>query len=341
MKKILLSLMVLLSTGSFIIAQNDDAAREKALKEKMKMEAKEGWQNIGALGFDLGQLMIINPYVGQGQDRLGIGGAIGYSANYKKGLMSWNNQFNVNLSVQRFGSGVISPGSTEKQPFEKSIDILSFTSNVGYKVNETSKWAYSADLSFLSQLTSSYQGNNGKYYMTNVPAFNTLLKSKFLSPAEITAGLGMNYDYSDALKFYLSPLTAKIFYVADDNIAKQTTDDGANIWGFANGKNVRFDLGANLKAMYTTKIMDRIAWTSGLSLFSNYLKDPQRIDVIWLNTLGLEIIKNLNLQVKGDLYYDYDKINQLSDKTAVGGVKGFGRTFNFIEQVLLTYSLTF
>ena len=87
--------------------------------------------------------------------------------------------------------------------------------------------------------------------------------------------------------------------------------------------------------------MDRIAWTSGLSLFSNYLKDPQRVDVIWLNTLGLEIIKNLNLQVKGDLYYDYDKINQLTDNTAVGGVSGFGRTVNFIEQVLLTYSLTF
>ncbi len=341
MKKIVLLLFALLSTGTWINAQNDDAARAKALQEKMKMEAKEGWQQLGALGFDLGQLMIINPYVGQGQDRLGVGGAIGYVANYKKGLMTWANQFNINLAVQRFGSGVISAGSTQKQPFEKSIDILSFTSNLGYKVNETSKWAYSADMTFLSQLTSSYQGSNGKYYLSDIPAFSTLLKSKFLSPAEITGGVGMNYDYSDALKIYLSPLTAKIFYVADDNIAKLTTTDGANIWGFTDGKNTRFDLGANLKATYTTKLMDRIAWTSGLSLFSNYLKDPQRVDVIWLNTLGLEIIKNLNLQVKGDLYYDYDKINQLTDNTAVGGVSGFGRTVNFIEQVLLTYSLTF
>ncbi len=341
MKRILLLLTVILCAGMSLQAQNDDAAREKALKEKMKMEAKEGWQSIGALGFDLGQLMIINPYVGQGQDRLGIGGAIGYTANYKQGLMSWKNQFNVNLGVQRFGSGIIGAGSTQKQPFEKSIDILYFTSNMGYKVNETSKWAYSADLTFLSQLLSAYQGTNGKYYATNIPAFSTILKSKFLSPAEITAGIGMNYDYSDALKIYLSPLTAKIFYVGDNSIAKLTTTDGDNIWGLESGKNLRYDLGANLKATYTTKILDRVAWTSGLSLFSNYLRDPQRVDVIWLNTLGLEIIKNLNLQVKGDLYYDYDKINQLSNKDAVGGVEGFGRTVNVIEQILLTYSLTF
>jgi len=92
---------------------------------------------------------------------------------------------------------------------------------------------------------------------------------------------------------------------------------------------------------YVTKLMERIGYTTSLSLFSNYLRNPERVDVIWLNTFGVELVKNLSLQLKVDLFYDYDKINQLTDANAVGGVSGYGRTVNVIQQFLLTYHLTF
>ncbi len=341
MKKCMLLLLASVYAIAYTNAQNDDAARQKAVKDMMKVEEAEGWTSAGAFGFDLGQMMILNPYVGQGQDRLGVGGAMGYILKYKKGLLSWTNDFNVNLSVQRFGSGVVAVGSDQRQPFEKSIDLLTLGSNLAYKMSETSPWSYSTDLMVLTQLLSSYQGNNGKYYITPVSAFQTQLRSKFLSPGEFIFGVGMKYEKSSNFQIYLSPVTGKFFYVADREIAALKTDDGQNVWGFEDGQQSRFDLGTNVKVNYVTKLMDRVGYTTSLSLFSNYLRNPERVDVIWLNTFGVEVVKNLSLQLKVDLFYDYDKINQLTDANAVGGVSGYGRTVNVIQQFLLTYHLTF
>ena len=82
----------------FINAQTDNAASQEAERKKlmdasMKTEDKTGWFSKGGLGLDLGQLMNINPYLGAGSNRIGFGGAIAYKAIFKKGSLSWNNNF--------------------------------------------------------------------------------------------------------------------------------------------------------------------------------------------------------------------------------------------------------
>lgn len=50
----------------------------------MKATSSKSWTCNAGIGLDLGQLLNINPYVGSGSNRLGIGGALNYKANYKK-----------------------------------------------------------------------------------------------------------------------------------------------------------------------------------------------------------------------------------------------------------------
>lgn len=66
----------------------------------------------------------------------------------------------------------------------------------------------------------------------------------------------------------------------------------------------------------------------------------KNIDVQWLNSLGVEIFKGFNLLVRGDVYYDDNKTNSISDRP-VGGVSGVGKRPNIIEQILLTYNKNF
>ncbi|HEX5625311.1 MAG TPA: hypothetical protein VFX48_04780, partial [Saprospiraceae bacterium] len=81
-------LLTLFLTTAFSQVDEQKAAQEKARMEKlnaaMKVEDEMGWNRKAGIGLDLGQLLNINPYVGSGSNRLGIGGAVNYKANYKK-----------------------------------------------------------------------------------------------------------------------------------------------------------------------------------------------------------------------------------------------------------------
>ena len=65
MKKHLLTLVAIIMASSFAFAQ------EAAIVE----EKKEGWFRAAGIGLDAGQLSVINPRVGAGENRINLGGA--------------------------------------------------------------------------------------------------------------------------------------------------------------------------------------------------------------------------------------------------------------------------
>ena len=344
MKKVFLQILFLSITLS-VFGQNDDKAREAKLKETMAMEDKDGWVRKGGLGLDLGQLLNINPYAGGGSNRLGIGGAIGYNANLKKGLLSWKNTLLTNVATQRIGAGTVVPNSDTKFPFEKALDILNFNSNVSYQTKTGSKWAYSADLGLLSQLLPSHlDATNKKVYLKkiNEGGFNTTLVSKLFSPALITFAPGMKYTPNSHWSVFYSPIGAQITYIGDKNIANlglhgTKLKDGST----TEYNQTKFGLGSIAKIGYTNTFFKKLSFTSNLALLNDYLDKPQNIDIVWLNQIGVEIFKGFNLLMRDDAYYDDNKTNSISDKNAVGGVSGVGKRPNIIEQILLTYNRNF
>lgn len=327
MKKIfytLLLLFTLVGTSNVAFAQDEE-------------KVEDGWKKGAGIGLDLSQLVQINPKQGAGQNSLGLGGAINFFANLKDGRLAWDNLGLFQFGIQRLGSGLIAQGAgNAKIPFQKAIDELRFNSKIGYQTSEESKLFYAADFSFMSQLTSTYVGD-GDFpgnYLTELD--HTSLKSKLFSPATITLSLGLDYKFSDNLSIFFSPLGSKFIIVADDNIA------ALDIHGNPHGENVFKALGALARINYVNKFAkDKVGYTTSMSLFSNYLKEPQNIDVDWVNEFSFQIFKGLAAAVTLNVFYDHDVKVQITDFNKIGGVDGLGRRVSLTEQFLLKYTKEF
>lgn len=349
MKKTLFSLLLLaLSNLGFTQISEQSAAQEaernKKMEATMAMETSEGWQKKGGVGFDIGQLINLNPYIGAGSNRIGLGGAIAITANYTKSRLNWKNSLAINLSTQRIGSGTVDVGSNDKLPFEKALDIFSIGSNVAYQIKEGSAWAYSLDLGLVTQLLGSHVDSaSNKIYLKEVKGgtYNTSLKSAFMSPGLLSLAPGIKYTASKHFNVFVSPCGGKMVIIGNQKIADlgiHGTEKNDNVIGY---KRIKFELGALAKLGYAQTIYKKVQLTSELSLFSNYLNEPQNIDVNWLNSLSVELFKGLNIGVQGNVYYDHDRINNITDSAAVGGFSGQGKRVNFIEQLLITYNRSF
>lgn len=339
----------LILVQSFAQTGEQNAAQEKnrmeKMQESMKIETSNGWNQKAGIGLDLGQLLNINPYVGSGSNRLGLGGAVNYKLEYKKSKFSWINDVLFSLSTQRIGSGTIAAGSNDKLPFEKALDLLTLNSNLAYQIRDASPWAFSFDLGLRTQLLSSHQDSaSSKIYLKelHVNPYNTNLVSKLFSPALITLAPGIKYSYGKKYYAFLSPVAGQILTISNQAIANlgfhgTKLKDGST----TEYKRSKFALGALAKAGYNNSYFKKLNYNTELSLFSDYLDNPQNIDVVWTNSFGIELFKGLNLSIRGDLYYDDDKRNSISDSNAIGGFKGVGKRVNFIEQLLIAYTRNF
>ena len=85
-----------------------------------------------------------------------------------------------------------------------------------------------------------------------------------------------------------------------------------------------------------------------MGMYSNYLNNPQNIDIDWVNELAFNIYKGLQLSVLVNVFYDDDVSVQISDSDAVGGIKRdadgnpvTGKRVSITEQMLLKYIYVF
>lgn len=306
----------------------------------------QGWQTGAGVGFDFTQLFQLNPRQGAGQNRLGFGGATNAFAKYRKERLAWDNLANWQFGLQRLGSGIIAQGTLEKIPFQKAIDEFRLNSKIGYKATDTSKFFYTTDFSLFSQIVPTYTDASLPGNFPEALSDTSTLLSRFFSPATITLSAGMDYKPSSKVSFYYSPIGAKFIIVADDVIAATgvhgnpvTKDADGDIIDF---KNVDAQLGSLMRINYSSSYFDkRLTITSGLLLFSNYLQNPQNIDIDWTNEAALKVIKNLQLSLLVNLFYDDDILVQITDYDAPNGVRGLGKRVSLTQQLLLKYSVVF
>lgn len=283
------------------------------------------WTITGGVGLDLSGLTIINPRVGGGTGRFGIGGLGTLSANHKGGESFWNNQLTIQLAAQRQGRTSLS----QPEGFQKNLDVLRLASTYGHKISGD-KWYVSADLLAQSQMLKTYKSN----YLKPVTLDNKpdIVVSKFLSPAMVQLSPGITYKPDAHLTFQYSPVALRLIYVADDSLALLDIH-GNDVTRDANGvitdyKNTFLGLGSELVSRYENKYFnDHLAVTSSLRLFSNYLKNPSSIDVLFTNNFSIQIFKGLSLDLLGELFYDQDvKMNLDSNDNGIYGDTGDKQT---------------
>lgn len=322
-------------------------AQDDAPKEKRP----DGWESGAGLGADLGQLLQFNPRIGAGENRIGVGGNFTAFARLKRGRLNWDNNLSLNLAVQKLGQGVLPPGlgrsADEKVPYQKSIDELRIASQFGYSFSAESPWGYGAEATFITQFLPTYQDEAGRNLLKSIDGANGGTPiARALSPATFTLSPGITYRPSDHFDVLISPASYKTVFVADDDIRALPLYDFLD----DDGDRVLHQVGASIRANYANTYLadDRLIFKSTIGLFSNYLNNPQNIDVDWRNEIGFEIVRGLTATLNTTLLYDDDLRVQISDYDAVGGFRrtadgdiALGKRTTFIQQLLVKYAVVF
>ena len=252
-------------------------------------EQPEGWSHKGNVGLNFGQSSYTNWSAG-GINSLNGQGIFNYEIRYLKGKFKWDNTLNAALGYSIY--------DFKKKPV-KTDDKIEFTSLAGIKATEHLN--YSAELAFRSQFAKGYKYDEDSTHYT----------SKFLAPAYVTLGVGMEWVPNPHFSIYFSPVTGRITIVNDDYLAEQgafgVNDlDKYDTIVHTNFAKVRYEFGARAVAKFQYPIFKNVDFSSKLELFSNYLNHPERIDVDWQNMLVLKVNDWLNANLATHLIYDYD-----------------------------------
>jgi hypothetical protein len=116
----------------------------------------------------------------------------------------------------------------------------------------------------------------------------------------------------------MSPLSGKFTFVADDDLS------AIGAFGVDPGKKSRAELGGTLKSELKFQVVKNVDAVTNLTLFSNYLKNPQNIDVNWDFRLNMKINEYLSANLITNMIYD-DDIQVPIDSNDDGIIDGKGR----------------
>ena len=242
------------------------------------VDADTLWKFSGITSLNLSQLSLINWAAG-GDNSLSGNLLINLSAIYATEKTDWENKLTL-------GFGLIKQGD---DPTRKSDDQLDFASKLGLKASE--KWFYTALLGFKTQFAQGYD---------NPGEADRLKISNFMSPGYLNFSLGMDYKPSDVFSLFLSPLSTKFTFVVDEDLS------AAGSFGLDPGQTVRCELGVYIKMAFKKEILKNVTLDTKIDLFSNYLNNPQYIDVNWDMLLTFKVNKYLSASLLTQLIYDYD-----------------------------------
>lgn len=277
-------------------------------------DTTQGWNKSGVFSLNMSQASFTNWAAG-GQNSVALNGLLNLTANYKMGKSAWDNALTIGYGK------MIQKGND--LGWVKTDDRIDFQSKYGHKA--TDKWFYSGLMSFRTQMDNGY----------NYPDTENRI-SALLAPAYLLFSLGMDYKPNPQFSMFLSPLTSKNTIVMDDELSAM----GA--FGVDPGKKFRPELGAYANIAYKKdEIVKNVNFLTKLDLFTNYLKNPQNIDVSWEALLVLKVNQFLSATVNTQLLYDDDvliKVDEGSEGEPVMGkraqfkeVIGVGFTYKFIK----------
>jgi Protein of unknown function (DUF3078) len=302
MKKILLLLMLFFGI-TLLNAQNTEKElaqnTEKAVK-KLNDTIPDGWRKKGTVTFLFNQSSFKNWAAG-GEDNLSGNLGVNYDFNYKKGDLTWDNKILASYGLVQ----------TKNSNFEKKTDDrLEFNSILGKKA--FGEWYYSFFVNFRTQFTKGFlyeTDSNGAEIRTE--------NTNFLSPGYLTFGPGLFWKKSDNLKVNLAPLTSKITLVDKDYTSVLGYVDGT-YFGVDANKSLRYELGFYASGYYKFNIMENISAENTLNLYSNYLEDPQNVDVDYTLAIVMKINKYFSTNFAFQAVYDDNAFRGLQTRQIFG-----------------------
>ncbi len=216
-----------------------------------------------------------------------------YTLKYEKRKFTFNH--NGNLAYGLVGY--------KDRRIEKTDDKINLLVAFSHKLNK--KWDYTGLITFKTQFDEGYA----------YPDDSTLI-STFMAPAYLTVSLGMNYKPIKDFQLFLSPISGKMTFVLNDELAnkgafgvrKAELDSLGNV--IVPGKKLFSQLGLNLLTSYKAKLMKNIDVKTALNLYNNYLDTDHanrwNIDLDWDTRVVFTINKIFSTILYFHMKYDHN-----------------------------------
>lgn len=291
---------------AFAQQKNITGAAQKTLGEP-KLDTVKRWDVGGPLSVSFTQTGFSNWAAG-GQNSIGLTSLVSFHANYSTPSFNWLNEILLGYGFTQL----------QDQPVQKTTDQIDVTTSAGVCAFDHAFVSFLAN--FQTQFAPGY---------TN--AADTVLLSRFMSPGYLVLSLGLNYKPNKDLMVFLSPASARLVFVGDQNLANAgdfgvtPAVRGSNGEIITKGKNELTEFGAYFKASYKHSYNDHFTLATTLELFSNYLKDPQNIVVNWSALLQFKVSKYLAVTFNAQTIYDnsvnipiYKTVNGVNKETSNG-----------------------
>src|SRR5690554_2841759 len=313
-KEIILLVLLSVFTIPNIIAQ-DDSELPPTIKEP------SNWKLESKFSLNVTQSTFTN-WASGGRNNVSGLGFINASADYKKDRVRWATSLTAGIGgIQYFDEDI-----------EKTDDVLDVQSTLSYGLKDP--WFLSLLGGFRTQFLDGYS-NPG----------DSIRSSTFMAPGYVNVSLGIEYIPNDNLKVLLSPLSGKFTFVQNQALA----DSGAfgvapaefNSMGdlVKSGETFRAELGAYLRIMYKKELMENIGLRSRVEFFSNYMENPENIDVNGELILDFKVNKWFSANLQLNVVYDddikiEDRDGNIGPRTQFKQVIGLGiayRLANFEE----------
>lgn len=276
---------------------------QETTDETAAIASDSAWTTKGNASFLFNQ-STFNNWLAGGENNISGTIGINYDVNYKREDWTWDNKF-----IGSYGLVKTRTSSFAK----KTDDRLEINSILGKKA--IGEWSYSAFLNFKTQFTKGYEYDKDDFGREIRTEY-----TNFFSPAYLLVGPGMMWKKSDNLRVNLSPLTSKFTFVDAGR-----TLPNAGYFGIDEGESMRYELGFNASAYYKFAVVANVTFENMLNVYSNYLEDPQNIDLDYQLNIVMKINKFLSTNISFQTIYDDNAYQgfQIRQIFGVGANYGF------------------
>ncbi|MDB5275105.1 MAG: hypothetical protein JWR61_60 [Ferruginibacter sp.] len=296
---------VFLCVLDIAIAQDTSLKEMKVIAENavkndtIKKADKNGWIKGLACSISLTQVSNSN-WISAGGDRFSLSTAatVNAFASKKWGRKNWDNSLDFNY-------GLIKTTSLGSRKFNDRIDLVS---KYGYAPANWNKVNISILGQLRTQLTSGYEYN---YFETA----NKRRNSGFFAPAYIVIAPGISWTPLSWFSVFGSPLATRwtivtngpYSYLSQGGIFNSHMETPlATLYGVNPLKQHRGEFGTFVTAVIRKDIVKNVAYSGKLDLYSNYLRNPQNVDLFWTNQFKVKVNRFIQVSYSLDLLYDDD-----------------------------------
>ena len=317
MKSILLAVTLLSYCNGF--------SQVKDTLQKKDSIPPKYWKLKAIYGLNGTQSSFVNWNAG-GRNNISILGTISASANYTINNVKWSND----LSIALGGLQYLEKNMPES--LQKTDDRIDITSNFGMKIKKHVFVSFIGG--FKTQMLDGFSFPN-----------DSIRISTFMAPGYVNTALGIDYIKSDNFSVFTSPFAAKMTFVNDQILAdagsfgveKAVVDGLGNV--ITAGKRFRGEFGAYVKLKFNKTVAKNIDLKSKIELFSNYMQNPQNIDVNAEALFTFKVNSWFSASLQWSLIYDddiaiRDSYGNIGPRTQFKSVLGLGVSYkmkNFKE----------